>query len=88
MEMCYDDDNDSVLGLAAINKSPDVSGAEMSGIGIDVTPQEHVSKTSVTWYLDVLDVVRTRLTPNQMSYDDDNDYALPHAATNKSSDVF
>ena len=40
MEMCYDDDNDSVLGLAAINKSPDVSGAEMSGIGIDVTPQE------------------------------------------------
>ena len=40
MEMCYDDDNDSVLGLAAINKSPDVFGAELSSIENDVTPQE------------------------------------------------
>ncbi|CAN0475703.1 unnamed protein product, partial [Ascophyllum nodosum] len=40
MQMSYDDDRDSVLGCAAINKSPDVFEAVMSGIENDVTPQE------------------------------------------------
>ena len=39
MEMSGDDKN-SVLALAARNKSPDVFGAVMSGIENDVTPQE------------------------------------------------
>ncbi|CAN0208686.1 unnamed protein product, partial [Ascophyllum nodosum] len=41
----------------------------------------------------VLEAVRTRSTPDQvktmqMSYDDDNDSVLAHAAANKSPDVF
>ncbi|CAN0475656.1 unnamed protein product, partial [Ascophyllum nodosum] len=41
----------------------------------------------------VLEAVQTRLTPDQvktmeMSYDDDNDSVLAHAAANKSPDVF
>ena len=40
MMMSYDDDKDSVLGCAAINKSPGVFEAVMSGIENDVTPQE------------------------------------------------
>ena len=40
MEMSGDDDKNSVLALAARNKSPDVFGAVMSGIENDVTPQE------------------------------------------------
>ena len=40
MQMSCDDDRDSVLGCAAINKSPDVFEAVMSGIENDVTPQE------------------------------------------------
>ena len=40
MQMSYDDNRDSVLILAARNKSPDVFGAVMSGIENDVTPQE------------------------------------------------
>ncbi|CAN0208816.1 unnamed protein product, partial [Ascophyllum nodosum] len=38
--MSGDDDKNSVLALAARNKSPDVFGAVMSGIENDVTPQE------------------------------------------------
>ena len=40
MHMSCDDDKDSVLALAASNKSPDVFGAVMSGMENDVTPQE------------------------------------------------
>ena len=40
MQMSGDDDKNSVLALAARNKSPDVFGAVMSGIENDVTPQE------------------------------------------------
>ena len=40
MKMSCDDYKDSVLSLAAKNKSPDVFGAVMSGMENDVTPQE------------------------------------------------
>ena len=40
MQMSSDDDKNSVLALATINKSPDVFGAVMSGMENDVTPQE------------------------------------------------
>ena len=40
MQMSFDDYKHSVLALAAINKSPDVFGAVMSGMENDVTPQE------------------------------------------------
>ena len=40
MQMSFDDDKNSVLALAAINKSPDVFGAVMSGMENDATPQE------------------------------------------------
>ena len=40
MQMSYDDDKDSVLVNAAINKSPDVFGAVLSGMENDVTLQE------------------------------------------------
>ena len=40
MQMSGDDDKNSVLALAARNKSPDVFGAVMSGIENDVAPQE------------------------------------------------
>ena len=40
MQMSFDDDKNSVLALAALNKSPDVFGAVMSGMENDATPQE------------------------------------------------
>ena len=40
MQMSCDDGKNSVLAYAAINKSPDVFEAVMSGIENDVTPQE------------------------------------------------
>ena len=40
MQMSCDDYKNSVLALAARNKSPDVFGAVMSGMENDVTPQE------------------------------------------------
>ena len=40
MQMSSDYYKNSVLVLAARNKSPDVFGAVMSGIENDVTPQE------------------------------------------------
>ena len=40
MQMSCDDYKNSVLVLAAINKSPDVFGAVISGMENDVTPQE------------------------------------------------
>ena len=40
MQMSYDDNKNSVLILAAINKSLDVFGAVMSAIENDVTHQE------------------------------------------------
>ena len=40
MQMSCNDDKNSVLALAAINKSPDVFGAVISGMENDVTPQE------------------------------------------------
>ena len=40
MQMSCNDYNDSVLALAARNKSPDVFEAVMSGMENDVTPQE------------------------------------------------
>ena len=40
MELSCDDNNDSVLAAAAINKSPDVFGAVLSAIENDVTHQE------------------------------------------------
>ena len=40
MKMSCDDDKNSVLAWAAINKSPDVFGAVMSGMENDFTPQE------------------------------------------------
>ena len=40
MQMSCDDNKNSVLASAAINKSPDVFGAVMSGMENDVTPQE------------------------------------------------
>ena len=40
MKLSGDDYKNSVLVLAAINKSPDVFGAVMSVIENDVTPQE------------------------------------------------
>ena len=40
MQMSCDDHKMSVLAMAAINKSPDVFGAVISGMENDVTPQE------------------------------------------------
>ena len=40
MQMSCNDDKNSVLAMAAINKSPDVFGAVMSAMENDVTPQE------------------------------------------------
>ena len=40
MQMSCDDDKNSVLALAASNKSPGVFGAVISGMESDVTPQE------------------------------------------------
>ena len=40
MQMSRDDYKNSVLSLAASNKSPDVFRAVMSGMESDVTPQE------------------------------------------------
>ncbi|CAN0435357.1 unnamed protein product [Ascophyllum nodosum] len=40
MQMSFDDCKNSVLALAALNKSPDVFGAVMSGMENDATPQE------------------------------------------------
>ena len=40
MQMSCDDHKMSVLALAAINKSPYVFGAVISGMENDVTPQE------------------------------------------------
>ena len=39
-QMSCDDGKDSVLALAARNKSPDVFGAVISGMESDITPQE------------------------------------------------
>ena len=40
MQMSCDDNKNSVLASAAINKSPDVFGAVMSSVENDVTHQE------------------------------------------------
>ena len=51
MQMSCDDYKNSVLALAARNKSPDVFGAVMSGMENDVTTQE-------VWNNDHSDLIR------------------------------
>ena len=49
MEMSKDDFNNSILVAAAMNNSPDVFGAVLSGVQKDLTPQEVRDNDALTF---------------------------------------